>query len=442
MESRRNFLKKASLATAGAVLAGNTVLANSNEKVRFAMIGCGGRSLALVKAAFQSGVAEISHLCDVDKTRLTKLTAYTRQFTDKLPATVEDFRLLLKEDSIDAVLVATPEHWHAPMAIMAMRAGKHVYLEKPCSHNPHETEVLIATQQQTGMKCQMGNQQRSSVTSSLAMKEISEGIIGKPYAAKAWYANTRKPIGIGREVPVPDHLNWELWQGPAPREAYRDNVHPYNWHWFRNWGTGEIHNNGTHEIDVCRWALGVDYPTQVTSNGGRLAYANDDWQWFDTQTTTYQFNGGKMITWEGRSCNGHSPNGGRGAMIYGSKGSILLDREQYVLFDLKGKEIKRELESNKGTSNNTADTSGFDGLTVSHITNLCEAIRNDQPLNAPIADAGISSQLCHLGNIALDLNENLKVDPETGRVLNNKRARKMWKRKYAKGWDVVENTSI
>ncbi|BDD02024.1 Gfo/Idh/MocA family oxidoreductase [Persicobacter psychrovividus] len=442
MESRRNFLKKTSLATAATLLAGHRAFAEGEKKIRFAMLGCGGRSHALIKAAYQSGVAEISHLCDVDKRRLKKLSEYTKQFTDQLPKTEEDFRNLLTDPSVDAVFIATPEHWHAPMAIMAMRAGKHVYIEKPCSHNPHETEVLIATQKETGMMCQMGNQQRSSVTSALAIKEIKAGIIGDPYAAKAWYANTRKPIGIGKEVAVPEYLNWELWQGPAPRQAYRDNVHPYNWHWFRDWGTGEIHNNGTHEIDVCRWALGVDYPTQVTSNGGRLSHSGDDWQWFDTQTASYQFEGGKMITWEGHSCNGFSVNGGRGAMIFGTKGSILLDREKYVLFDLKGKEIKRELESNKGTSNNTADTTGFDGLTVSHIANLCEAIRNGQQLTAPIDDAGISTQLCHLGNIALDLQQNLKIDPKNGRILNNKRAKKLWKRKYEKQWDVVNNKSI
>lgn len=283
----------------------------------------------------------------------------------------------------------------------------------------------------------MGNQQRSSITSKQAVEDIRNGVIGDVYFAKAWYTNSRGPIGTGVKVAVPDTLDWDLWQGPAPREEYRDNVHPYNWHWFRAWGTGEIHNNGTHEMDICRWALGVDYPNRVTSTGGRLHYPKDDWEFFDTQIANYEFEGGKQMTWEGRSCNNMQIYGrGRGAMIHGTKGTILLDRDGYSLFDLNGQTLSYISEKNSGTSSSTQDTSGFDSLTTSHMQNFVDAIRLDKKLNSPIDDASITTHLCHLGNIAQDLQMSLDVDPATGKVLNNPKALEMWGREYAPGWEM------
>jgi len=322
------------------------------------------------------------------------------------------------------------------MAILGMQAGKHVYVEKPCSHNPREGELLVEVRKKTGKVCQMGNQQRSSRTSQLAVKEIGEGIIGNVYMGKAWYSNTRGPIGRGREIEVPGTLDWDLWQGPAPRENYRDNVHPYNWHWFRTWGTGEIHNNGTHELDICRWALGVDYPTRVVSTGGRLHFTDDDWEYYDTQMASYEFAGGKTITWEGRSCNGlNHYDRSRGCTIHGTRGSMLLDRGGYILYDLEGKILKELKEDDPGTSGSTADTTGWDSLTVGHMRNFADAIVEQVKLNAPIEDGSISTMLCHLGNIAQDLKRSLDVNPDNGQVLNDEEAMSRWARSYQPGWE-------
>jgi predicted dehydrogenase len=282
----------------------------------------------------------------------------------------------------------------------------------------------------------MGNQQRSAATSMQGIKDIQDGLIGEVYYGKAWYSNTRGSIGTGKKVAVPDYLDWDLWQGPAPREDYRDNVHPYNWHWFKTWGTGEIHNNGTHEIDICRWALGVDFPNRVVSSGGRLHYKNDDWQFYDTQLASYEFDDNKTIVWEGRSCNGQRQwNRGRGAMIHGTEGTMLLDRGGYTLFDLKGNEKKFTSEKEVGSSVNTSDTSGFDTLTVGHIKNFLAAIRENEILRSPIDDASISTHLCHLGNIAQELEVSLDVDSSTGKIKGNEQASKMWSREYEKGWE-------
>ncbi|GJM64252.1 Gfo/Idh/MocA family oxidoreductase [Persicobacter diffluens] len=440
MSSRRNFLKKSAVSAAGiSVLSGVNTFANivgANDRINTAIIGCGGRAHGLVQAVHLSKPMVVSYISDVDSNRLEKFKTFSKEKIGYTPKAEKDFRKILEDKEVDAVVISTPEHWHAPMSIMAMQAGKHVYVEKPCSHNARETELLIEAQQKYNKVCQMGNQQRSALSSTLAYRDIQEGVIGEVYAGRAFYANTRKSIGNGKKMAPPATLDWDLWQGPAPREDYRDNIHPYNWHWFRSWGTGEIHNNGTHEIDVCRWMLGVNYPNRVVSTGGRNHFKGDDWEFFDTQTTSFEYEGGKTISWEGRSCNGYKGLGGRGVVIHGTEGSIYLNRAKYDLLDLKGNVIKTEWEKGQYSANDTADLQGFDGLTTAHMRNFADAILKGDELTAPIADAAISTQLCHLGNIAQDLQENLKIEPQSGRVVGCKRAKKLWKRKYEKGWEI------
>ena len=437
--NRRSFIKKSAMAGLGTsfLLSSNTVWGFApNETVNVAILGTGGRSYALMKAISFCKNIKLVCACDVDAVRLDKFLGEASTTMGYKVKGEKDFRKVLENKKVDAIMVATPEHWHAPMAIMGMQAGKHVYVEKPCSHNLHENELLNAAYKKYNKVCQMGNQQRSSITSQQAIKDIRDGKIGDVYSAKAWYANTRSGIGNGEKIAVPSTLDWDLWQGPAPREAYRDNVHPYNWHWFKTWGTGEIHNNGTHEIDICRWALNVEMPKRVVSSGGRLHFQGDDWEYYDTQTASYEFDGGKMLTWEGRSCNGMPLyKRGRGAIIHGTNGSVILDREGYQLFDLGGKEMSYTAEENTGTSASTQDTSGFDGLTVRHVQNFVNAIREGEVLNAPINDGSISTHLCHLGNISQALETSLEIDPKTGKILNNSNALALTKRSYEPGWE-------
>jgi predicted dehydrogenase len=231
---------------------------------------------------------------------------------------------------------------------------------------------------------------------------------------------------------VPKTLNWELWQGPAPRKAYKDNIHPYNWHWFRNWGTGEVHNNGTHEIDICRWALGVDLPESVTSFGGKYTY-QDDWEFVDNQQVTFTYSNNKFITWTGHSRGLIQPKQpGRGITIYGSRGTIQLDRNFYKLYDLGGNLINSQFED---VVSKTTDKRGQGGLDVNHVGNLFDAIRKQKSLNAEIKDASISTHLCHLANMAQDAGETLQIDPASGKVLNNPKVMQNWKRTYAPGWE-------
>jgi predicted dehydrogenase len=276
----------------------------------------------------------------------------------------------------------------------------------------------------------MGNQRRSNPLIIEAVDKIRNGLIGTPCFGKGWYSNTRKSIGFGKEAPVPPQLDWDLWQGPAPRRHYKDNIHPYNWHWFRIYGTGETLNNGTHEIDVCRWALGVDYPQRITSTGGRYHF-KDDWQFYDTLVTSFDF-GDKMISWEGKCCSGMKYYGrDRGSTIMGTTGSMLIDGGGYEVYDLKGNKTG---EAALGTANASSDLTGRDAMTDAHFANFIAAIRKGEKLNSPVATGNVAVTMLQLSNIAWEVNRELALDTKDGKILNDPEAMTMWDREYENGW--------
>ena len=439
---RRDFLKRAGATGLGLAMA-NTVpsplwhrvapAASANEKIVVAVMGLNGRGMVHAQNFSSLPNSEVAYICDVDSTVLSKAASVLAKGVPnaRVPKAIEDFRRALDDKSVDAISIAAPDHWHTPMAILALKAGKHVYVEKPCGHNPREGELIVAAKKKYDRHVQQGSQQRSSPRTIEALHMIKDGAIGTPYLVRAWYANTRTGIGHGKPAPVPSNLNYDLWQGPADRTPYRDNVIHYNWHWFKRWGTGEICNNGTHEIDIARLALGVDYPTHVTSTGGRYHFS-DDWEFYDTQDVTFEFADGKRIIWQGQSCNGLKLfDRGRGTAIYGTSGSIVLDRDGYVQYDVKQKVVKENIEASKST---TTDLTGDDAATATHMQNFLGAIRTGETLRAPIADAAKSVHLCHLGNISQYTGRKLHVDTHTGRLLGDDEGMKYWSREYAPHW--------
>ena len=435
MITRREFLDAMAVGAAGLAVSTTAKsygqILGSNDRLNFAVIGLNGRAYAhLASLKANKSAARISHVCDVDGDILKKFAEKTQQEMGEAPAAEKDFRKILEQKNVDAITIATPDHWHTPMALDALKAGKHVYVEKPCSHNPAEGEMLVQAQQKYQKLVQMGTQQRSSPHTIEIVEKIHGGVIGRPYYAKAWYSNVRKSIGVGKEVAVPPQLDWDLWQGPAPRRPYKDNVHPYNWHWFRIYGTGETLNNGTHEVDVCRWALGADYPKRVTASGGRYHF-KDDWQFYDTLVPSFEYDD-QMISWEGKSCQGMKLYGrDRGATIMGTTGSVLVDRDGYEIYDLKGKKTS---ESKSGLKTLSADLIGRDSMTDAHFANFIAAIRKGEKLNAPIAVGNVTVTMLQLSNVAWELNRELQVNTSNGRVEDDPEAMKMWGREYEKGW--------
>ena len=437
MISRRGFLEGLAVGAAGAAIRSTAKsyaqISGSNDRLNFAIMGLNGRGYAHLSALKNnSKSARVAYVCDVDQKILDKFSAEAQKELGYAPATAGDFRKVLESKDVDVITIATPDHWHAPMAVLGLQAGKHVYVEKPSSHNPREGELLVQAQQKYGKLVQVGDQQRSSPHTIKIIKQIHDGLIGRAYFAKAWYVNTRKSMGTGKEVPVPEWLNWDLWQGPAPRSAYKDNIHPYNWHWLRRFGTGEALNNGTHEVDICRWALQADYPDRVTSAGGRYQY-KDDWEFYDTLVTCFEYPD-KTLTWEGRSCQGMKIYGrDRGSTIHGTTGTVLVDREGYEIYDAGGKKVD---EFKTGHENSTSDLLSRDSMTDAHFENLINAIRNREALHSPIAVGNVSVTILQLSNIAWFVNRDLHLDTKTGHILNDAEAMKMWAREYEKGWEV------
>lgn len=433
MNSRRRFIRNSTLSAIGLGISAKsyTRIIGANDRIHAAVVGLNGRGMAHISALRTCHNTEIAALCEVDSRIIPKVVSKLSEYGLPSCLSFSDYRKLIENKDIDVVTIASPDHWHAPMGILAMQAGKDVYLEKPCSHNPQEGEWLIKIQAETKRVLQIGNQQRSAPTSKEAVQDIKDGLIGNVFAGKAWYANTRGSIGQGKKTSVPDWLNWELWQGPAPRTDYRDNLVHYNWHWFWNWGTGEINNNGLHEMDICRWALGVDIPENVTSSGGRYSF-NDDWEFYDTQIASFTFPENKIITWEGHSCNGMKHHGrDRGLSLHGTDGTIILDRNKYEAFDKSGNLIKMLREKSISA---TTDLVGIGGLDIYHMRNFIDAIRDGVKLNSPIGEAHKSTLMCHLGNMAQKNQTALKVDVSNGRVLNSPESMQMWTREYAPGW--------
>ncbi len=437
MMTRRDFIDTFAASAAGLAVASTAKsygqILGANDRLNFAVIGLNGRAYAHLSALkANKAKARITYVCDVETNILAKFAAATQQEMGEAPVALQDFRKMLAVKDVDAITIATPDHWHTPMAILGLQAGKHVYVEKPCSHNPAEGALLVAAQKKYGKLVQMGSQQRSSPHTIEIVGRIHNGEIGRAYYGKAWYSNVRKSIGFGKVVPVPATLDWDLFQGPAPRQAYKDNVQPYNWHWFKTWGTGESLNNGTHEVDVARWALEVAYPHTVTATAGRYQF-KDDWQFYDTMNTAFAYDD-KMLSWEGKCCNGMKFYGrDRGVCIMGTTGSVIVDRDGYEVYDLNGKKTS-EFVVPKDKTTSSRDLIGADSMTDAHFANFIAGIQTGAKLNQPVAQGNVAVTLMQLSNIAWEVNRNLRLDTADGKVLGDPEAMRYWGREYEKGW--------
>ena len=447
--NRRDFIKKTAIGAVGATLVGSSANAmtaksyskiiGANDRINVAIQGLGRRYSAYIPAiAHKKNNVELTYLCDVMKSQRDKaLTEVSDRLSNK-PKLENDIRKILDDKEVDAIFMATPDHWHAPGACMAMQAGKHVYLEKPCSHNPREGELVVAYQKKFNKVVQMGNQQRSALESQEIIKEIHNGIIGDVYKATAFYISGRGRVPHQTKTNPPEGLDWDLFQGPAPRREYTDNTWDYNWHWYGwDYGTAEMGNNATHELDIARWALGVTYPEHVSVDAGKHHYKDDGWEMYDTMEATFKFTGNKTIKWDGNSRTGYHKYGnkyGRGTIVSGSEGTAYIDRGGYKLFDQKGGLIKENLSS--GEEAGTALGGGGDMSTL-HTVNFFDAIRGKAELTSPIDEGAISQMLTHYANIASRIDDSFEIDETTGRIFNRE-AMKLWSRSYEPGWEIKD----
>jgi len=440
--SRRDFFKTAgtasALLTVGGVLPGFSAssynrIIGANDLIRLSIVGVNGRGTALSTNFARMPGGEVATICDCDQRAINKCIEATKKMQAKVPKGEKDFRRSLADRNIDAVVIATPDHWHTPAALLALQAGKHVYLEKPVSHNPREGEMLVEATANSGKVLLVGNQRRSWPNLIQAINEIHEGVIGKVHSGKMWYANARPSIGIGKIARVPDELDWNLWQGPAPRTVYKDNIVHYNWHWFWHWGVAETAANGVHMIDLLTWGMKLKFPKKISSMGGRY-YHNDDWETPDTQLIIMEFDNA-LVHFDCYSCNPkRTDDAAVGVMFFGDLGSLFISGgNEYKIYDLKNTVIKDVKSNLRFVSGNTVDPS--QDLDMIHFQNFFDAIRKGTLLACDAELGHQCSAIMLLGNISQRVGRTLNLNPANGHIIGDNEAQGFWSRDYEPGWE-------
>ena len=444
MNNRRSFIKKSSTGIIGASLLSpfyNTSaksysrILGSNDRIILAFQGLGRRFPGLLDSSLKMQNVGIKYFCDVMDKQIDKANKRYFDLTQEKVNSEKNIHKIIDDKDVDALIIATPDHWHTYAACKGMEAGKHIYLEKPCSHNLRESELLVNYQNYYNKSVQMGNQQRSSYETADLIKLLQNGIIGDLNKAEAFYNNNRPRVPNQVNAPIPDGLNWDLFQGPSKRKPYTFDTWDYNWRWYGwEYGTGEAGNNATHELDIARWALNVNYPNNVSVFAQKNHFIDDGWTMYDNMEAKFRFSENKSINWNGRSRNafGKSRLGGRGTVIYGTKGSVFVNRKEYTVYDLKGN-IVENVKSNDIESG--ISLGGGGDMTTRHMQNFIDAIRNNTQLNSPIEDAVISQSMVHYANIAYRANTSFGIDEKTGKI-NDANAMKFWSRSYEPGWEI------
>jgi predicted dehydrogenase len=429
---RREFLKRAGQGAAVTALAYSaTARAAPNDRLVVGVIGPGGMGSHHVELLSKNKQVQLAYVCDVDETRLAAAAAMAERGSGSAPKAVKDMRRVLDDKSVDAVWIATPDHWHGPATILACDAGKHVYVEKPCAHNIREGRLMVEASRRNKRAVQVGTQSRSTAHVRQAMEKLKEGAIGSVLVSKAWNSQRRRSIGHAQPSDPPSTLDYDLWLGPVPPVPYQSNLLPGIWRWWHHFGAGDMGNDGVHDIDLALWGLGVDtHPTSIVAMGGKYFF-DDDQQFPDTQYVVFEYPGDgavghkRQLIFEQRIWSPYVQEGfENGNAFYGTEGMMLLGkRGGYKIFGPRNKLIE---EVNSGEPDLAA-----------HHKDFMECIRGGGQPHADIEINHRSSALCHLGNIATRVRGAIEFDPKTERITNNPDAAALVRRSYRDGhWAV------
>jgi len=431
---RRTFLKVTGVSAAAAALGAGSLRAGADRRVVAAVIGTGGMGSAHVRDLARNKDVEVAYVCDVDASRLAGAAKEVESASGKAPRAVKDLRAILDDRSVDAVWIATPDHWHAPASILALDAGKHVYVEKPCCHNIREGRLMVEAARRSGKRLQVGTQSRSTGCVREAMDRIRSGEIGDILVAKAWNSQRRGSIGKSQPGSPPAHLDFDLWVGPAPMVPYRPNMLPGVWRWWHDFGCGDIGNDGVHDIDVAAWGLGVTtHPSSVACFGGKYFF-DDDQQFPDTQYAVFEYpvegrpGAKRQLIFEQRIWSPYVQEGyENGAAFYGTKGLLVIGHT--VGWKLHGERNKL-----------IAERTGACDLGAHH-RNFIECIQGgEKDLNAGGLAGHLSATLVHLANIAARVGRALRFDPEREEILGDSEAAPLVRRRYREGhWAAPKN---
>lgn len=409
---------------------GQTVSAAAAEKIKVGLIGCGSRAKSHL-AEFKR-LADIAWVCDPDKKRLAEFVEATGA------RSTTDMRHVIDDKSVHAVVISTPDHWHAPAAILACDAGKHVYVEKPCSHNMLEGKLLVEAARRNKVVVQHGTQSRSNRMIVDAMQMIKEGAIGDVLMAKAWNIQRRKNIGKSSPSQPPEYVDYDTWLGPAEFLPFQENRFHYSWHWWHNFGTGDIGNDGAHEIDMARWGLGVQgLPATAAAVGGKY-YFDDDQQFPDHATCVFEWPGDgnvghrRQLTFEMRIWSKNYPyNCDSGVEFYGTAGMLMVSKRGKLM-----------LWSDDNKLVDSPKPKQVVELPESHQADFLKAISNGRLPAADIEIGHHSTSLIHLANIAVRIGRTLQIDTKSQSILGDEQATKMLSRNYRERghWSVPKAT--
>lgn len=426
---RRDLIKTAAAGVAALALSNQTARAAANEQITVAVIGPGGMGTVHTQLLAARNDVHIKYVCDPDEQRLAKAAEAVKSTSGKAPQQVSDMRIVFDDNAVDAVFIATPDHWHAPASILALDAGKHVYVEKPCCHNIHEGRLISDAVARSGKCLQVGTQSRSTRVIVEAMHRLHAGEIGEILVAKAWNSQRRHSIGKQQPSNPPAHLDFDTWIGPAPLAAYQSNLLHGVWRWWYDFGCGDMGNDGVHDIDVALWGLGVDtHPSIATCLGGKYFF-DDDQQFPDTQYAVFEYSVEGMpqgrkrqLIFEQRIWSPYVQEGyENGVAFYGTQGVMLIGHTQGWKMYGPGMEL-------------LAENAGPVELSRHH-TNFFECIRGAQTkLNADAKAGRLAAGVVHLGNIAARVGSVLHFDPHQELITNNAEANAMVRRKYRKHW--------
>lgn len=420
--ARRTFLQQAGVATAVAAAGIHEVQANDDHRTVVAVIGTGGMGSYHVRSLAARSDIEFASVCDVDQNRLAAAAKLVTDAGRPVPKMERDLRKVLDDKRVEAVWIATPDHWHTPAALLALDAGKHVYVEKPCCHNIREGRLLSDAVKRTGRVLQVGTQSRSTPTVMAGIQRILNGDIGEVLVAKAWNSQRRGSIGRSQPGTPPAYLDYDLWSGPAPMVPYRPNLLPGVWRWWYDFGCGDIGNDGVHDLDVACWGLGVEtHPSTVSCLGGKYFF-DDDQQFPDTQYAVFEYpqpNGrARQLIFEQRIWSPYTQEGyENGAAFYGTNGLLIMGHTSgWKLYGPRNKLI--------------AEQSGAADL-VAHHTNFLDCLRGVQKKpNADVHAGVLSATLVHLANISARVGRTIRFDPASDQILNDEAAQQLVSRRY------------
>ncbi|MCA9186833.1 MAG: Gfo/Idh/MocA family oxidoreductase [Pirellulaceae bacterium] len=404
--NRRKFLQSLGSAT---LMLPRVARAAANDRVAIAIVGIRGRGAGLARTFATLPDVQITHICDVNQPLLEPFAKTVAEWTTGPPAMETDLRRVLDNPSVDAIVVATPDHWHALATIWGCQAGKHVYVEKPVSHNVFEAQQMVAAARKYQRHVQTGTQSRSVDHYREAIDLLRNGRIGKVHMAKAWNSQLRRRVEPVADSDVPDGLNWNMWQGPAPVKPFNANRFSYGWRWLWDYGTGDMGNDGVHDLDIARWGLGVEIPEAANCTGDKLVFAGDIQETPDSQYCTFRFPKQQaMLVYEQRLWSPYHQEGlENGVAFYGTDGYMVIGRKSWKMVEKRNNVVFDQ-------STTFSDTP--------HCANFIAAIRHGDALNCDIEEGYRSTLLAHLGNLSFRVGRPLRINPDATEIVSDAEA--------------------